>query len=84
MIGTIRRFGSIIVNDLRIAYPKDVAVRIDDAPATAADLKIGQSCTCGASRRDRPLDPADRCHERGGRPGEFAAPGRLVECSGSG
>ncbi|KAB1075533.1 DUF5666 domain-containing protein [Methylobacterium planeticum] len=42
VIGTIRRFGSIIVNDLRIAYPADVAVRIDGAPARAGDLRIGQ------------------------------------------
>ena len=41
VIGTIRRFGSIVVNDLRIAYPKDVAVRIDGVPATVSDLKIG-------------------------------------------
>ncbi|GJD58176.1 DUF5666 domain-containing protein [Methylobacterium dankookense] len=42
VIGTIRRFGSIVVNDLRISYPEDVAVRIDGAPAKAADLRIGQ------------------------------------------
>ncbi len=42
VIGTIRRFGSIVVNDLRIAYPRDVAVRIDGAAANAGDLKIGQ------------------------------------------
>ncbi|TXN24582.1 hypothetical protein [Methylobacterium sp. WL9] len=36
VIGTIRRFGSIVVNDLRIGYPHDVAVRIDGAPARAA------------------------------------------------
>ena len=41
VIGTIRRFGSIIVNDLRIAYPPEVEVRIDGAVARAADLKIG-------------------------------------------
>lgn len=41
MIGTIRGFGSIIVNDLRIAYSPDVAVRIDGAPASVADLKVG-------------------------------------------
>ncbi len=41
VIGTIRRFGSIIVNDLRIAYPPEVAVRIDSAVAQATDLKIG-------------------------------------------
>jgi len=42
VIGTIRRFGSIVVNDLRISYPEDVAVRIDGAPAKASDLRIGQ------------------------------------------
>jgi hypothetical protein len=42
VIGTIRKFGSIFVNDLRISYPDDVAVRIDGRPASAADLKIGQ------------------------------------------
>jgi hypothetical protein len=42
VIGTIRKFGSIIVNDLRISYPKDVTVHIDGRPAAAADLKIGQ------------------------------------------
>ncbi|KQP31054.1 hypothetical protein ASF49_10745 [Methylobacterium sp. Leaf104] len=41
VIGTIRKFGSIIVNDLRIAYPKDVLVRIDGRPASAGDLRIG-------------------------------------------
>ena len=41
VIGTIRRFGSIVVNDLRIAYPDDVSVRIDGVPARAADLRVG-------------------------------------------
>lgn len=41
VIGTIRRFGSIVVNDLRIAYPPDVRVSIDGAPARVADLKVG-------------------------------------------
>ncbi len=41
VIGTIRRFGSIVVNDLRISYPPDVRVRIDGAPARVADLKVG-------------------------------------------
>lgn len=41
VIGTIRRFGSIVVNDLRIVYPADVRVRIDGVPARAADLKLG-------------------------------------------
>ncbi|MCJ2028980.1 DUF5666 domain-containing protein [Methylobacterium sp. J-043] len=41
VIGTIRRFGSIVVNDLRITYPPDVQVRIDGTPARVADLKVG-------------------------------------------
>ena len=41
VIGTIRRFGSIVVNDLRIAYPADVAVLIDGAAAKPSDLKVG-------------------------------------------
>ncbi|MEH3117973.1 MAG: DUF5666 domain-containing protein [Methylorubrum populi] len=41
VIGTIRRFGSIVVNDLRITYPPDVRVRIDGAPARVADLRLG-------------------------------------------
>ena len=41
VIGTIRRFGSIVVNGLRIAYPPDVRVTIDGRPARAADLRIG-------------------------------------------
>jgi len=42
VIGTIRKFGSIIVNDMRIAYPASVDVEIDGRSATAADLRIGQ------------------------------------------
>ncbi len=42
VIGTIRKFGSIIVNDMRIAYAPDAEVRIDGQPASARDLKIGQ------------------------------------------
>ena len=41
VIGTIRRFGSIVVNDLRIAYPPDVAVTLDGKAASAADLRVG-------------------------------------------
>ncbi len=41
VIGTIRRFGSIVVNDLRIAYAPDVTVRIDGRPAAPTDLRIG-------------------------------------------
>lgn len=42
VVGTIRKFGSIWVNDLRIAYPNDVIVRIDGMPAKTSDLRIGQ------------------------------------------
>jgi hypothetical protein len=50
VIGTIRKFGSIIVNDLRVAYPPGATVRIDDRPASVADLKLGQVVRVGASR----------------------------------
>lgn len=42
VIGTIHKFGSIYVNDLRIAYPPDAEVRIDGRPGALSDLKIGQ------------------------------------------
>lgn len=42
VIGTIRRFGSIVVNDLRIAYPADVTVLIDGEVKSAAALRLGQ------------------------------------------
>ena len=50
VIGTIRKFGSIIVNDLRIAYPQDATVRIDGRPASVADLKLGQVVRVAAAR----------------------------------
>lgn len=42
VIGTISRFGSIIVNDMRIAYPAGASVEIDGRATTSADLRIGQ------------------------------------------
>ena len=42
VIGTIRKFGSIVVNDMRIAYPADTVVRVDGQPASVSDLRIGQ------------------------------------------
>ncbi len=42
VIGTIRRFGSIYVNGMRISYPEDATVRIDGAAAAPASLRIGQ------------------------------------------
>ncbi|MDB5642831.1 MAG: hypothetical protein JWN07_2148 [Hyphomicrobiales bacterium] len=41
VIGTIRRFGSIYVNDLRIAYTPSATVFIDGARARTSDMKIG-------------------------------------------
>ncbi|WP_298966896.1 DUF5666 domain-containing protein, partial [uncultured Methylobacterium sp.] len=42
VVGTIRDFGSIVVNGLRIAYPADAAVTIDGRPASVAALRLGQ------------------------------------------
>jgi len=42
MLGTIRGFGSIIVNGAHVTYAPDVPVRIDGQPRTASDLKVGQ------------------------------------------
>ena len=41
VIGTIQKFGSIVVNDLRISYAPDTDVRLDGRAATPADLRIG-------------------------------------------
>ncbi len=41
VIGTIRRFGSIVVNDLRVTFPPNVRVSIDGRRATTRDLKLG-------------------------------------------
>ena len=58
VIGTIRQFGSIIVNDLRIAYPKDVSVVIDGTKATAAALRIGHVVQVVAQRGGGQLSTA--------------------------
>ena len=41
VVGTIRRFGSIVVNDLRVAFPPGVEVSIDGRRAGPQDLKVG-------------------------------------------
>lgn len=51
VVGTIRRFGSIVVNGIRIAYPKNVRTTIDDVEATPAALKIGHVVRVVAQRR---------------------------------
>lgn len=58
VIGTIQRFGSIVVNDLRIAYPDTATVTIDGRPAAIGDLRIGQVVRVAASRRDGRLSTA--------------------------
>jgi hypothetical protein len=42
VMGTIRGFGSIIVNGVHVTYAPDVPVRIDGQPRAVSDLKIGQ------------------------------------------
>jgi hypothetical protein len=42
VIGTIRGFGSIIVNDMRIAYSEYALLEIDGEPAAHAELRVGQ------------------------------------------
>ena len=41
VVGTIRRFGSIVVNDLHVTFLPTVRVTIDDLPATSRDLRLG-------------------------------------------
>jgi hypothetical protein len=41
VIGTIRGFGSIVVNNLHISYPRNVSVTIDGRRVSVAALKIG-------------------------------------------
>ena len=41
VIGTIRGFGSIVVNDLRVTFTPGVSVTIDGRAATPRELKLG-------------------------------------------
>ncbi|MCX5497183.1 DUF5666 domain-containing protein [Kaistia dalseonensis] len=50
-VGTIERFGSIFVNGVRIQYGRNVRVRIDGAPASVRDLRIGQVVRVTATAR---------------------------------
>ncbi|WP_342154739.1 DUF5666 domain-containing protein [Methylorubrum sp. SB2] len=79
VIGTIRRFGSVWVNGLRIAYPADVRVTIDGRPARAADLRVGHVVRVvarGAEDRLSTRAIAVTCEVVG--PVEAVAPGRLT------
>ena len=55
VIGTIKKFGSIYVNDLRISYPESAEVRIDGRPASLRDLKLGQVVRVDARGADDAL-----------------------------
>ncbi|PWB94204.1 DUF5666 domain-containing protein [Methylosinus sporium] len=50
IVGTIRAFGSIIVNGLRVSYPADAEVRIDGRRARVGDLRIGHVVSLVAMR----------------------------------
>lgn len=79
VIGTIRGFGSILVNGLRIAYPADAAVFLDGEPAKAADLKVGHVVSIVARPEGAGLTTwrIDVASEVVG-PVESAVPDRLV------
>ena len=55
VIGTIKKFGSIYVNDLRIAYPEDAEVTIDGRRAALTDLKLGQVVRVTTTGKDDAL-----------------------------
>jgi len=47
-VGTIQRFGSIIVNDARISYPPEARVTVDGRGASVRDLRLGQVVSVAA------------------------------------
>jgi hypothetical protein len=47
-VGTIQRFGSIIVNDVRISYPPRARVTVDGRAAAVRDLRLGQVVSVAA------------------------------------
>jgi hypothetical protein len=55
VMGTIRGFGSIIVNGLRVTYAPDVPVQIDGQPRAVSDLKIGQVVRVAAENQNGAL-----------------------------
>ena len=56
VIGTIRGFGSIVVNNLHIFYPRNVSVTIDGRRVSVAALKIGHVVQVIAHLRDKRLE----------------------------
>ena len=59
VIGTIRQFGSIVVNDLHITFAPSVRVTIDDRVATPRDLRLGHVVELLARRRPGSLDTTE-------------------------
>ncbi len=50
--GTVTGFGSVWVNGVRVSYDADVPVTRNGAPASAADLRVGQVAWIEADPRD--------------------------------
>ncbi len=78
VVGTIRRFGSIVVNDLQITYPPSVRVTIDDraghdARSPARPCRGG----LGPSAAWKTGDDRDRGPQRGCGSGRIHRRGRL-------
>lgn len=56
IVGTIQKFGSIFVNDVRVAYPRDATVTIDGLASDTRALRIGQVVHLVASPSGAGLD----------------------------
>ncbi|WP_181181542.1 DUF5666 domain-containing protein [Mesorhizobium sp. B3-1-6] len=50
IVGTIQRFGSIFVNDVRVGYGPDAPVWIDGVAATTGSLKVGHVVRVAVTR----------------------------------
>ncbi len=51
-MGTIRGFGSIIVDGLRVTYAPDVPIQTDGQPRTVSGLEVGQVVRVIAEKRN--------------------------------
>ncbi|TPM34244.1 DUF5666 domain-containing protein [Mesorhizobium sp. B2-3-4] len=51
IVGTIQRFGSIFVNDVRVAYDPDVPVWLDGVRVAPGALKVGQVVRVAVARK---------------------------------
>lgn len=50
VVGTIRGFGSVIVNGLHVSYPSEVEITVDGMAADAASMRIGHVASFVATR----------------------------------